>query len=119
MRVNALVTKVLAVEPGVEVILYGDDALYLALFNNRENPSPYYVTWPKLLKEEDVSRRRDFVIARRPVVLVNGSGLSELKSLPGDYRQALNEPELVLKIFLPTWLREKMSLGAEESRSGE
>jgi hypothetical protein len=118
-RVDAVVKKILAAEPAVEVILYGDDALYLSLFNNRENPSPYHVTWPGLLKDADISGRREFVITRRPVVLVNGAGLSELKSLPGDYRQVLHEPEISLKMYLPGWLREKMSFGAEDSSGGE
>jgi hypothetical protein len=117
-RVDVVVEKNLAAEPGVEVILYGDDALYLSFFNNRENPSPYYASWAGLLKDEDVARRRDFVTTRRPVVLVNGSGLVELKSLPGDYRPVLFEAELGLKIFLPGWLREKMALDEEKLNGG-
>jgi hypothetical protein len=117
-RIDAVVTEVLAAEPAVEVILYGDDALYLSFFNNRENPSPYYVTWPGLLTEADILQRREYVTSRRPVVLVNGSGLSQLKSLPGDYRQVLHEPELALKIYLPGWLRERMAANTGKPATG-
>jgi hypothetical protein len=108
-RVDEVISRVLAVEPEVEVILYGDDALYLTWFKNRENPTPFYVSWTTLLTEEQRALRWDFLVSRRPVVLLNGASASDLKFLPGDYRVVLQEPLMDLRVALPRWLREKMA----------
>jgi hypothetical protein len=114
-RVDTMGAKILSADPAVGVIMYGDDALYLTWFNSRENPSPYYVTWPTLLKEGDIKRRWDYVVSHRPVVLMNGTSASELKYLPADYRLVLYEPTLDLRILLPAWLRAKMD---EQAKGG-
>lgn len=115
-RVDAVLSRALAASPPMEAIMYGDDALYLAWFANRENPSPYYVTWPALLSPEDIEARWNFVVERRPVVFVNGQTGADLKYLPSDYKLALHEPALNLKILLPGWLRREMDQASKSMR---
>lgn len=115
-RADAVISRVLAAEPDVEVMLYGDDALYLTWFNNRENPTALYVSWPGLMTDAQLARRWDFLVSHRPVVLLNGASASKLKYIPGDYQMVLAEPLLDLRIFLPGWLRARMAARENEPR---
>ena len=107
-RADEVIARILAVEPDVEVMMYGDDALYLTWFNNRENPTALYVSWPMFLTDGQMAERWEFLVSRRPVLLLNGGSASKLEYAPGDYRLVLHEPLLDLRIVLPGRLREKM-----------
>ena len=82
-------------------MLYGDDALYLTWFQNRENPSPYYVTWKALTTPNEKLKRWQFLVREKPVVLLNGPGANELGAIPLDYELVIHEPLLQLRILAP------------------
>jgi hypothetical protein len=108
-RADVVVCRVLRVAPDVPVVMYGDDALYLCWFNNRQNPTPLYVTWPMFNDDSQRKTRWNYLLINKPVVLVHGGSGAELKYLPADYKLALDEPLLDLKIMLPDRLRNEMS----------
>lgn len=91
--------------PAQPVILYGHDALYLAWFENRENPSPYYVNWHDLVPPADQRKRLDYVFKAKPVVLLHGQGAFGLSYIPADYEIGPADPLLDLRIALPAEVR--------------
>ena len=104
-RSYAVIQPLLQKNPDQQVILYGDDALYLAWFNNRENPSPYYVNWRNLASPADQQKRLDYLFRTKPVVLLNGQGAFSLPYIPADYEIGPTEPLLDLRIALPAHVR--------------
>ena len=111
-RVQAVIDRILAVDPDQKVILYGDDAMYLTWFNNRENPSPYYITWSKLISEEEQAKRWRYVVDKKPVVLLNGPSAAEMRVIPADYELLIHEPLLALRIMVPHQIFVRVSLGS-------
>ncbi len=100
-----LIQPVLKKNPGQQVLLYGYDALYLAWFNNRENPSPYYVNWVDLMPPTDRLKRLNYLFKTKPVVLLHGKGANDLPFIPVDYEIGPHEPLLDLRIAIPGHLR--------------
>lgn len=100
-NVQRIIAVILQGNPEQKVILYGDDALYLTWFKNRENPSPYYVSWRRLGGPEHEKARWEFLIREKPVVILNGANAVALKAIPVDYRLVLHEPHLALRIMVP------------------
>ena len=101
-RSFAPIAALLQKNPDQQVVLYGDDALYLAWFNNRKNPSPYYVNWGGLVPPADQQKRLNYVFQAKPVVLLNGKGALELRYIPVDYQVIPIEPLLDLRLALPS-----------------
>jgi hypothetical protein len=101
----AILRPVLQKYPDQPVILYGYDALYLAWFNNRENPSPYYVNWRGLMSPVDRQKRLDYLFKTKPVVLLHGQGAFELQFIPADYEIGQPDALLDLRIALPGHVR--------------
>jgi hypothetical protein len=104
-RSYAVIKPLLQKNPDQQVVLYGDDALYLAWFNNRENPSPYYVNWRNLVPPAERKKRLNYVFKAKPVVLFNGQGAFELPFIPVDYEVTQPEPLLGLRMALPGQVR--------------
>jgi hypothetical protein len=104
-RTHAAIKSLLDKNPGYPVMLYGDDALYLTLFNNLENPSPYYVNWPDLAPDADQRKRLDYLFRMQPIVLLNGKGARQLSFIPAHYEIGPVESELDLRIAVPGRLR--------------
>jgi hypothetical protein len=100
-RSYAVVAPRLQKNPDQPVVLYGDDALYLAWFNNRANPSPYYVNWEGLAPPADRQKRLNYVFQAKPVVLLQGKGALGLTYVPADYEIGPTEPLLDLRIAVP------------------
>lgn len=104
-RSYAIIRPLLEKNPGQRVILYGDDALYLGWFENRENPSPYYVIWRDLIPPAEVQKRLEYVFMAKPVILFHGRGMLELPYVPVDYEITPVEPLLGLRMALPGQVR--------------
>lgn len=100
-NVQRVIGPLLAANPDQKVMLYGDDAMYLTWFNNRENATPYYVTWPGLAGPEELDARWRYLVLERPVVLLNGPSAATLKAIPRDYRLVIHEPGLALRVLVP------------------
>lgn len=105
-RLGEVLGRVLARDPERGGILYGNDALYLAFFNNRENPSPYYVEWLKLAPRGDRQKRLDYLLREKPVMIFNQQEPEAVNRFMGviaevDYGVVLHEPELSVWIALP------------------
>ncbi len=104
-RSYAIIQPILQKNPEQQVILYGYDALYLAWFNNRENPSPYYVNWHDLMPPADRLKRLNYLFKTKPVLLLHGKGTDDLRFIPVDYEIGPHEPLLDLRIALPAQVR--------------
>lgn len=69
-HIDRVVESILKERPGRPAMIYGYDALYLAWTRNRENPSPYYVTWPLLMSPEERERRSLFLVKEQPILFL-------------------------------------------------
>jgi hypothetical protein len=108
-RVDAVLQALLALNPDRPGLLYGYDAIYLTWFRNRENPSPYYVTWIGLQRPDDQISHFGFLVQQQPVLLLHkyrgneprpdAAMLKLLKAV--GYRVIQSEPELSLFIAVP------------------
>jgi len=115
-RVQRSVGMILERNSNQAVILYGDDAVYLTFFNNRENPSPYYVTWRELLTIGDTTKRMNYVAKHKPVILMNGPNVAQLNVVPDDYGLFISESLLDLKIMVPRHVLEELTAAAKIER---
>lgn len=103
-RVDGVLQSLLAANADRPGLLYGDDALYLSWFRNRENPSPYFVTWVGLLPRDDQLKRIEFIVEQHPVLFLNKQQRpEEVRKFLGavNYQVVYKEPELELWIALP------------------
>jgi hypothetical protein len=102
-RIDDVLRPLLEENPDRRVLLYGNDALYLEWFRNRDNPSPYYVDWAGLITEDDWYSRLGYVVKNRPVLLVHRKVYTKAESFLRvmGYEIVHEEPSLALLIALP------------------
>ena len=68
--IDATLRRLLDKAPMTPSALIGNDALFLCFTPNRNNPSPYFVTWPGLLSAEQKSDRWNRILEMRPILFV-------------------------------------------------
>ncbi|MCS6245273.1 MAG: hypothetical protein H2172_15680 [Opitutus sp.] len=78
MRTDTVVRGLLARHQNRPVVLYGNSPLCLEWFDNRFNPSPYFVTWDRLVPEAEQHKRTAYLMGTRPVLLLAESASEAL-----------------------------------------
>jgi hypothetical protein len=101
-------------QPGIRVVLTGNDALYLCFANNRTNPSPYFVTWLGLAHAEASQARWNYIERFRPLMILHQANWPAVNDF---YRRARYVPLLyvadeALEIAVPQELADAMGLKA-------
>ncbi len=65
------VEQIMHYRPNIPGVMFGKDALLLCFIRNRENPSPYFVTWSGLAGEADDALRSAYVTQARPLLFLH------------------------------------------------
>jgi hypothetical protein len=79
-QIDRIVESILVERPGRPAMIYGYDAFYLAWARDRQNPSPYYVTWPLLMSKEERERRSLFLVKEQPILFLQSlSGANQFE----------------------------------------
>jgi hypothetical protein len=101
------------VRPGVGAVLFGEDALNVALARTLDNPSPFYVTWQLLRSPEEVGRRWRWIVEQRPLILVEHGrgGDTERFQKEQRYVELKRSHAKGLEIYVPEEWAEQMRSG--------
>jgi hypothetical protein len=100
--------------PDIPTALIGDNALYLCLGRNQENPIPYYVTWRGLASQPDNLRRWAYIAQVRPVLVLQAARWGAVNEFyrRANYVPLRYVPGEALEIAVPGELAARMGLGA-------
>lgn len=111
-QIESALTTLQAARPGVPAVMIGNDALYPCFLEDRTNLSPYYVTWPGVMPDEEHLKLWAAIHRLRPVLIMHQARWDAV----GDfYRRERYVPLLylegaALEIAAPQELADKLGL---------
>lgn len=96
--------------PNIPSVMVGGDAMFLCFTQNRENPSPYFVTWAGLVDEQEFQRRWSYISRVRPLLFFHKSRWDAVNEFykRERYVPMLYLPDEVLEIAVPEELAKVM-----------
>lgn len=116
-EITLSVESILRHQPEIPSVLSGYDALFLCFTTNRSNPSPYYVTWPKLAEHAAIQERWSHIEAIRPLMFFHKADWLAVNAF---YKRARYVPllyveEMALEIAIPQELADAMGRKAYDA----
>ena len=105
--------RIMRQQPDIPSAMIGNNALYLCLTNNQDNPTPYYVTWRGLASQPDNLQRWQYISAVRPMLILQQARWDAVNDFyhRSRYVPLLYVPEEALEIAVPAELARAMGLG--------
>lgn len=112
-EIDEVFAEILRHAPDIPTALIGDNALYLCLGRNRENPIPYYVTWRGLASQPDNLRRWEYIHRVRPVLVLQAARWDAVNEFyrKANYVPLRYVPGETLEIAVPGELAARMGVG--------
>lgn len=113
-QIDDALALIMRYQPDIPSVLIGDTALYLCFANNQANPTPYYVTWRGLARQEDNLRRWEYIARVRPLMILQGARWEAVNDFyrRSHYVPLLYVPAEALEIAVPEELAARMGLKA-------
>ena len=113
-QIDETFAEILRHEPDIPTALIGDNALYLCLGRNRENPIAYYVTWRGLASQPDNVRRWEYINRVRPILVLQAARWNAVNEFyrKANYVPLRYVPGEILEIAVPGELAARMGLSA-------
>ena len=62
------VEQIMRYRPDIPGVMFGKDAMLLCFMHNRDNPSPYFIRWPRLTDQADNELRSRYIARVRPLI---------------------------------------------------
>lgn len=118
LQISDLLESIEHNSPNYPTALIGNDAMYLCFGRNRENPSPYFVTWTGLADNEHNQKRWDYIKNVRPIMIVhkpNWTAVDDYYAKSG-YVPLLYLADDGLEIAAPAELVKSSGLSARSGR---
>ena len=78
-QIAGCIGEIMRYRPDIPSALIGNDAMYLCFTHNRENPSPYFVTWPGLTPEVASQQRWSQILSVRPLLFLHSAKWDAVK----------------------------------------
>ena len=104
------VEQIMRYRPDLPGVMFGRDAMLLCFMHNRDNPSPYFIRWPRLTDQADNELRSRYIARVRPLIFFHKAQWDAVNEFyrKGRYVPLLYVTDEAMEIAVPEELARAM-----------